>query len=71
MNTTILSSASTVMLWECEEDGGDQRSKIQLDTGQNGLEKKLLTIVIRRTEAYEKSDSFNNFASIPRHKRDV
>ena len=37
MNITILSAASAVMLWECEEDRGGQRSKDLLDTGQNGL----------------------------------
>ena len=67
MNSTILSAASTVMLQECEEDGGDQRSKDLLDTGQNGLAKeqqledeKLLKKVVGKMEAYEKSDSFNH-----------
>ena len=63
MNTTILSAASTVMdSWECEEDGGDQRSKVQLDTGQNGLteeeqlaDEKLLSIVIRKQRPTKKA----------------
>ena len=73
MNTTILSAASAVMLWEREEDVGDQRSKDLLDTGQNGLaeekqlaDKKLLSIVIRKQRPMKREiHSTINFLPIP------
>ena len=61
--------------YECEEDGlgGDQRSKVLLDTGKNGLaeekklaDKKLLSIVIRKQRPMERAiHSTINFLPIP------
>ena len=36
-NIAILSVASTVMPWEREKGGRDQKSKVRLDTGKSGL----------------------------------
>ena len=65
-NTAILSVASTAMPWEREkvEEIRSRKSSstlVKVDwQEEKSAEEKLLPIVIRKTEAYEKSDSFNH-----------